>query len=70
MGAWSGRGIPPTRRKLHRLREQMERERVAELKEQAQEKGLGIREWRRIEKQAEMSGVSLESFWRRWVDEV
>jgi len=48
----------------------MERERVAELKEQAQEKGLGIREWRRIEKQAEMSGVSLESFWRRWVDEV
>lgn len=68
MGAWSGRGIPPTRKKLHKERVKIERERAAELKERAGERGLGDREWRRIEKRHEASGVSLSSFWERWCE--
>jgi hypothetical protein len=36
MGKWSGVGIPPTRRKLHRLREQRRREKAAADKLQRQ----------------------------------
>ena len=70
MGAWGGKGIPPTRRKLHKERLKIERERAEMLKERDAERGLGERDWRKIEKRADASGVSLESFWRRWVDEV
>jgi hypothetical protein len=34
MARWSGRGIPPTRRKLHRFRQEQMRERAADAKEQ------------------------------------
>ena len=37
MSKWSGRGIPPTRRKLHRLRKQKVLEAKAERKAERQE---------------------------------
>ena len=36
MSKWNGTGIPPTRRKLHRLREQRRREQAAADKAQKQ----------------------------------
>lgn len=68
MGAWSGRGIPPTRKKLHKARLKLERARTEAMADLASERGIGDREWRRIEKRHEASGVDVTSFWERWVD--
>jgi len=48
MGKWSGRGIPPTRRKLHRYRLAAEGERAAERKDGQVDQSRFDREWRRM----------------------
>jgi hypothetical protein len=68
MGKWSGRGQPPTRRKLHRYRTALQKERALLMRDENALRRVGDQDWKKIERKAEGSGVSLESFWQRWVD--
>lgn len=48
MARWSGKGIPPTRKKLHRYREQQRLEREQAIKDSRIDIGRFEREWRRL----------------------
>jgi hypothetical protein len=48
MGAWSGRGIPPTRRKLHRLRKKRRDEDTALRRQAEAERKRWDRDARRL----------------------
>lgn len=65
MAKWSGRGIPPTRRKLHRLRRALVLERRREAKEQKSE--LQRREyiWSRKTRKVIFNAERFDELWCR-----
>lgn len=64
MGQWSGRGIPPTRRKLHRWRQAQLRERQAEQKALRQEAAGLDASYRQI-KRAVINEERFDEMWCR-----
>lgn len=63
MGAWSGRGIPPTRRKLHRMRAALLKERKNGTKASAAEASRWDYSWA---KKTRKSITNPERFERMW----
>lgn len=64
MARWSGRGIPPTRRKLHRWRQAQLKERQAELKALRQETAGLDASYRSI-KRAIINEEKFDALWCR-----
>ena len=63
MARWSGRGIPPTRRQLHRFRQAQVKERAADAKEQKSMLSKFDFSWN---KKARKVIINAEQFERLW----
>lgn len=63
MAAWSGRGIPPTRRKLHRFREAAIRQRKAETAEHRADESRRDYTWSKKTRKAIVNPERFETLW-------
>lgn len=63
MSKWSGRGIPPTRRKLHRMRAQMVRERREDAREARAEDSRREFTWSKLTRKTIVNPARFEELW-------
>jgi hypothetical protein len=63
MGKWSGRGSPPTRKKLHRVRQELVRERKTSATDQRAEQSRRDYTWSKLTRKAITNPARFEEMW-------